>query len=75
MLLVTAEIQVYLKILSIFILFFKTKFHSSEKENNSEVPMCDISVYLGRAIAQAVSRRLSTAAAGVQTRVWSCGIS
>jgi hypothetical protein len=28
----------------------------------------------GRAIAQAVSRRLPTAAAGVQTRVWSCGI-
>jgi hypothetical protein len=29
---------------------------------------------LGRAIAQAVSRRLPTAAARVQTRVWSCGI-
>jgi hypothetical protein len=28
----------------------------------------------GRAIAQAVSRRLPTAAARVQTRVWSCGI-
>jgi hypothetical protein len=28
----------------------------------------------GRAIAQAVSRRLPTAAALVQTRVWSCGI-
>jgi hypothetical protein len=28
----------------------------------------------GRAIAQAVSRRPPTAAAGVQTRVWSCGI-
>jgi hypothetical protein len=28
----------------------------------------------GRAIAQAVSRRLPTAAAPVQTRVWSCGI-
>jgi hypothetical protein len=28
----------------------------------------------GRAIAQAVSRRLPTAAAQVQTRVWSCGI-
>jgi hypothetical protein len=27
----------------------------------------------GRAIAQAVSRRLPTAAARVQTRVWSCG--
>jgi hypothetical protein len=29
---------------------------------------------LGRAIAQAVSRRLPTAAARVQPRVWSCGI-
>jgi hypothetical protein len=29
---------------------------------------------LGRAIAQAVSRRLPTAAVRVQTRVWSCGI-
>jgi hypothetical protein len=28
----------------------------------------------GRAIAQAVSRRLPTAAAQVETRVWSCGI-
>jgi hypothetical protein len=28
----------------------------------------------GRAIAQAVSRRLPTSAARVQTRVWSCGI-
>jgi hypothetical protein len=30
--------------------------------------------YRGRAIAQAVSRRLPTAAVRVQTRVWSCGI-
>jgi hypothetical protein len=29
---------------------------------------------LGRAIAQAVSRRLPTATARVQTRVWSCVI-
>jgi hypothetical protein len=28
----------------------------------------------GHAIAQAVSRRLLTAAVRVQTRVWSCGI-
>jgi hypothetical protein len=28
----------------------------------------------GRVIAQAVSRRVPTAAARVQTRVWSCGI-
>jgi hypothetical protein len=27
----------------------------------------------GRAITQAVSRRLPTAAARIQTRVWSCG--
>jgi hypothetical protein len=33
-----------------------------------------LSLRLGRAIAQAVSRRLLTAAAQVQTRVWSCGI-
>jgi hypothetical protein len=31
-------------------------------------------LYSGRAIAQAVSRRLPTVAARVQTRVWSCGI-
>jgi hypothetical protein len=30
--------------------------------------------YFGRAIAEAVSRRLPTAAARVQNRVWSCGI-
>jgi hypothetical protein len=35
---------------------------------------CEMSVDLGRAIAQAVSHRLPTAAARVQTRVWSCGI-
>jgi hypothetical protein len=28
----------------------------------------------GRSLAQAVSRRLPTAAARLQTRVWSCGI-
>jgi hypothetical protein len=33
-----------------------------------------LSVLKGRAIAQAVSRRLPTAAARVQTRVWSCEI-
>jgi hypothetical protein len=32
------------------------------------------SLVVGRAIAQAVSRRLPTAAARVQTGVWSCGI-
>jgi hypothetical protein len=30
--------------------------------------------FVGRTIAHAVSRRLTTAAAWVQTRVWSCGI-
>jgi hypothetical protein len=30
--------------------------------------------FVGRAIAQAVSRWLPTTAARVQTRVWSCGI-
>jgi hypothetical protein len=36
--------------------------------------MSNLSQHKGRAIAQAVSRRLPTAAARVQTRVWSCGI-
>jgi uncharacterized membrane protein len=31
-------------------------------------------VVVGRAIAQAISRQLPTAAARVQNRVWSCGI-
>jgi hypothetical protein len=34
----------------------------------------EVKALLGRAIGQAVSRRLPTAAARVQTRVWSCGI-
>jgi hypothetical protein len=33
-----------------------------------------LNTILGRAIAQAVRRRLPTAAARVQTHVWSCGI-
>jgi hypothetical protein len=33
-----------------------------------------VMAFIGRAIAQAVSRLLPTAAARVQTRVWSCGI-
>jgi hypothetical protein len=33
-----------------------------------------VNTEIGRAIAQAVSRRLPTAAARVQTRVWSCEI-
>jgi hypothetical protein len=34
----------------------------------------EVSRFYGRAIAQAVSRRLPTAAARVQTRVWSSEI-
>jgi hypothetical protein len=34
----------------------------------------NVRLKFGRAIAQAVSRRLPTAAARVQSRVWSCGI-
>jgi hypothetical protein len=47
---------------------------------SKSVELHDISSFVtkdnspGRAIAQAVSRRLPTAAARVQTRVWSCGI-
>jgi hypothetical protein len=37
-------------------------------------PGCVLHAVSGRAIAQAVSRRLPTAAARVQTRVWACGI-
>jgi xanthosine utilization system XapX-like protein len=36
--------------------------------------MLYICMYVGRAIAQAVSRRLPTEAARFQTQVWSCGI-
>jgi hypothetical protein len=42
------------------------------------VPACCQLLYiiesLGRAISQAVSRRLPNAAARVQTRVWSCWV-
>jgi hypothetical protein len=34
----------------------------------------DVTLRAGCAIAQAVSRRLPTAAARVQNRVWSCGM-
>jgi hypothetical protein len=45
--------------------------------NFSAGPVCHLtySIISGRAIAQPVSRRLPTAAARVQTRVWSRGIS
>jgi hypothetical protein len=43
-------------------------------EGWGSIPCRVRNVSLGRAIAQAVSRRLPTAAARVQTRVWSCGI-
>jgi hypothetical protein len=45
-------------------LFFRTSFVSLRQRVGC----------VGRAIAQAVSHRLSTAAARVQTWVWSCGI-
>jgi hypothetical protein len=38
------------------------------------ISISSVRAKVGRAIAQAVSRRLPTAAARVQTRVWSCGI-
>jgi hypothetical protein len=38
------------------------------------VPLFRVLQTLGRAIAQAVSRRLPTAATRVQIRVWACGI-
>jgi hypothetical protein len=46
------------------------------RRSKYEYPEIEISNYIlkGRAIAQAVSRRLPTAAARVQTRVWSRGI-
>jgi hypothetical protein len=37
-------------------------------------PYTSFNSWKGRAVAQAISRRLPTAAARVQTRVWSCGI-
>jgi hypothetical protein len=40
----------------------------------SQIRIVILSSLNGRAIAQAVSRPLATAAAQVQTRVWSCGI-
>jgi hypothetical protein len=41
---------------------------------SSQTYILILSAEEGRAIAQAVSRRLPTAAARVQNRVWSCGI-
>jgi hypothetical protein len=40
----------------------------------SQEGLSSVSIIMGRAIDQAVSRRLPTAADRVQTRVWSCGI-
>jgi hypothetical protein len=42
-----------------------------DKVKGKDIP---VTGHGGRAIAQAVSRRLSTVAARVKTRVWSCGI-
>jgi hypothetical protein len=52
-----------------------SEFHNSTYFNIYPNTFCNwLKHYKGRAIAQAVSRRLPTAAARVQTRVWSCGI-
>jgi hypothetical protein len=45
-----------------------------ELKKKKKTLQANVWIVLGRAIAQAVSRRLPTAAARVQTRVWSCGI-
>jgi hypothetical protein len=55
--------------LGIYLLSFMSLIRHSNQPNAAKV-----NVRQGRAIAQAVSRRLPTAAARVQTRVWSCGI-
>jgi hypothetical protein len=52
-------------------IFKSYKYYVSTKHNIFYV---EVSTTFGRAIAQAVSRRLPTATARVQTRVWSCGI-
>jgi hypothetical protein len=55
-----------------------TNFNSNEEQNLMATPGTGEDEKKepeqGRAIAQEVSRRLPTAAARVQTRVWSCGI-
>jgi hypothetical protein len=45
-----------------------------ETKENAGYIRVRVTVNLGRAIAQAISCRFPTAAARVQTRVWSCGI-
>jgi hypothetical protein len=61
-------------------------YHERYEEKKKQTVQTKLSMFLikktsptstqehGRAIAQAVSRQLSIAAARVQTRVWSCGI-
>jgi hypothetical protein len=45
-----------------------------KKTNGTAFVSLKVTFLEGRAIAQAVSQLLPTAAARVQTRVWSCGI-
>jgi hypothetical protein len=53
---------------------FRNKIPYYSRKQSISLCLISVSQMLGRAIAQAVSRRLPTAAARVQTRVWSCGI-
>jgi hypothetical protein len=55
-------------------LFGAVKCHASAPVTSCEILQEIVMLLLGRAIAQAVSRWLSTAAARVQTQVWSSGI-
>jgi hypothetical protein len=61
---------------SVKVLDCLVNFHliSAEIWTANGMEAAQITVGDGRAIAQAVSRRLPTAAARVQTWVWSCGI-
>jgi hypothetical protein len=54
--------------------FWDEKWMEISKDLVHSCVLEDLLVAFGRAIAQAVSRRLPTAAARVQTRVWSCRI-
>jgi hypothetical protein len=58
-------------------LLFPPPSRVNDKRTGSSLARCskwNLVMVRGRAIAQAVSRRLPTAVARVQTRVWSCGI-
>jgi hypothetical protein len=49
------------------------KTEAKKKKNTDNISVINL-LAEGRAIAQVLSRRLPTAAARVQNRVWSCGI-